>query len=61
MSDTTVVVAESLHRRWIGIDITHLAINLIKRCLADAFGDGVEYDVIGEPVSLSGAAVLAKV
>ncbi|MBA7532881.1 hypothetical protein ES705_25111 [subsurface metagenome] len=27
---TTVVVAQSLKRKWIGIDITHLAINLMK-------------------------------
>ena len=34
---TTVTVAERLHRRWIGIDITYLAINLIKRRLHDTF------------------------
>ena len=34
---TAVVVAERLHRRWLGIDITHLAINLIKNRLQDTF------------------------
>src|SRR5579863_2181625 len=38
---TAVSVAQRLKRRWIGIDITHLAIGLIKTRLADAFGDSV--------------------
>ncbi len=67
---TAVVVAERLKRKWIGIDITHLAITLIKHRLRDAFPDkvikdervirGVQYDVIGEPVELAGAAALAQ-
>ena len=56
---TTVAVAERLNRRWIGIDITHLAIGLMKHRLRDAFGDEVEYEVIGEPVSLPDAQALA--
>ena len=32
---TTVAVAEKLNRNWVGIDITTLAINLIKLCLKD--------------------------
>ncbi len=35
---TTIQVAQRLNRRWIGIDITHLAIGLIKKRLSDAFG-----------------------
>ena len=35
---TTIAVAQKLDRFWIGIDITHLAINLIKRRLKDSFG-----------------------
>ena len=48
---TTVQVAQSLNRRWIGIDITHLAIGLIKNRLDDAFGPEIRstYEVIGEP------------
>lgn len=57
---TAVSVAQRLERRWIGIDITHLALNLIKHRLADAFGDSVRYKVKGEPVSISGAEALAK-
>lgn len=44
----------------IGIDITHLAISLMKHRLEDTFGNEVEYDVIGEPMDLRGAEQLAK-
>jgi hypothetical protein len=57
---TAVAVAQKLKRRWIGIDITHLAITLIKHRLQSAFGESVKYKVIGEPVSLPDAEELAK-
>jgi DNA modification methylase len=57
---TAIAVAQRLNRRWIGIDITHLAVTLIKHRLRDAFGDQVSYKVIGEPVSLPDAETLAK-
>jgi len=59
---TAIAVAQRLNRRWIGIDITHLAIGLIKKRLDDAFGAGVRdtYEVIGEPVDLAGAKTLAE-
>jgi len=57
---TAVAVAQHLKRKWIGIDITHVAINLIKRRLHDAFGNKLKYEVIGEPVSLPDAEALAK-
>ncbi|MCG3197641.1 MAG: hypothetical protein GHCLOJNM_02129 [bacterium] len=57
---TAVAVAQRLNRRWIGIDITHLAVNLIRTRLKDAFGDNAEFEVIGEPVSLPDAEALAK-
>jgi site-specific DNA-methyltransferase (adenine-specific) len=56
---TTVAVAQRMGRPWIGIDITHLAIGLIKHRLFSAFGPDVEYKVIGEPTDLSGAVELA--
>lgn len=56
---TAIVAAQSMKRKWRGIDITHLATNLIKTRLLDIFGD-VEYDVIGEPTTLDGAVQLAK-
>jgi site-specific DNA-methyltransferase (adenine-specific) len=59
---TTVQVAQRLNRRWIGIDITHLAIGLIKTRLDDAYGPEIRqtYEVIGEPTDVAGAAQLAE-
>ncbi len=59
---TAISVAQRLKRRWIGIDITHLAVGLIKKRLDDAFGASIRktYEVIGEPVDLTGAQRLAK-
>ena len=59
---TTIAVAQKLGRSWIGIDITHLAITLIRHRLRDAYGDGTEneYEIVGEPVSLPDAEALAK-
>ena len=57
---TAVATAERLNRRWIGIDITHLAITLIRHRLHDAFGEDLRpYEVIGEPKDLHGAESLA--
>jgi len=58
---TAIVVAHALERRWIGIDVTHLATTLIKNRLQDAFGEDVRatYEVIGEPTDLAGARELA--
>ena len=56
---TAVAVAQRLNRRWIGVDITHLAIALLKYRLADAFGDDVEYEIIGEPKDAESAKALA--
>jgi len=55
---TAVVAAQKLKRKWIGIDITHLAINLMRVRLKDSFKLKVE--VIGEPVDVAGAKELAK-
>lgn len=58
---TTIVESYKLRRKWIGIDITHLSINLIKWRLSDMFGleAGTDYKVIGEPEDLEGAKQLA--
>jgi DNA modification methylase len=56
---TTIVAAEKLKRQWIGIDVTHLAITLIRSRLQDTFPDGVEFKVSGEPIDLEGAKALA--
>jgi hypothetical protein len=58
---TTISTAERLNRQWVGIDITHLAISLMKHRLETAFEDeGVEYAVTGEPVDVAGAEALAQ-
>jgi DNA modification methylase len=57
---TTIAAAQKLGRHWIGIDITHLAIGLIKTRLRGAYGDTVSYEIIGEPTTVEDAAELAK-
>jgi len=54
---TALVAAQKLNRRWIGIDITHLAIALMRNRLKDSFG--IDAEVVGEPVDLASAKVLA--
>ena len=57
---TTIAAAQKLGRRWIGIDITQLAISLIRYRLGDSFGKDCRFEVIGEPTSAPDAAALAK-
>lgn len=59
---TTISAAQQLRRIWIGIDVTHLAINLIKYRLQDEYGRKVNetYEVVGEPVSIEDATQLAS-
>jgi len=56
---TTVHAAEELGRNWIGIDITHLAIALIRKRLTDAFGE-LPFEIKGLPTSYAGALELAR-
>ena len=56
---TAIAAAQKLNREWIGIDITHLAIGLIKRRMADQFGEELNYVVHGEPTTINGAQQLA--
>ena len=57
---TAITVAERLNRRWIGIDITHLAISLMKSRLRDTLGpDLSDYDVVGVPQDVESARALA--
>ena len=57
---TAVAAAERLKRRWIGIDITHLAITLIRHRMHDSFGEDLRpYEVVGEPKDLLSAESLA--
>ena len=57
---TAIAVAERLKRRWIGIDITHLAISLMKSRLRDTFNSDLsDYDVVGVPQDVESARALA--
>ncbi len=56
---TTIHAAQRLERKWIGIDVTHLAISLIERRLKDAY-PGVAFEVHGTPKDIEGARHLAQ-
>ncbi len=57
---TTVDAAEQLGRRWIGIDITYLAVDLIDKRLRDTHGDSIvdTYTIEGIPHDMDGAQAL---
>jgi site-specific DNA-methyltransferase (adenine-specific) len=59
---TAVVAAQKLNRKWLGIDITHLSIALMKFRLLNSFEmkAGKDYQVIGEPEDLASAKQLAQ-
>ena len=60
---TTVHAAQALGRRWIGIDITHLAIGLIEKRLRDAYRDEpgkLDFKTYGVPQDIEGARNLAQ-
>ncbi len=59
---TTIAVAERFKRRWIGIDITYLAVNLVQRRLKDHFGAELNsYQIVGAPTDFAGAIALKNV
>ena len=55
---TAVHAAQKLGRRWIGIDVTHLAVSLIEKRLRDAF-PAIAFAVEGTPKDLASAQDLA--
>ena len=59
---TAVAAAEKLKRRWTGIDVTHLAVALMKNRLKTAFDivPGRDYEVVGEPADAGSARALAE-
>jgi len=58
---TTVDAAEGLHRKWIGIDISPIAISLIKRRLKHTYKkDLTEFEVRGTPTDEQSAQRLWK-
>jgi len=59
---TTIIVAERLKRRWIGIDITYQSISVIIKRLEDSFGKKISDSVIldGIPRDMDSATALAN-
>ena len=56
---TAIAAAQSLDRKWIGIDITHLSIALQKYRL-EAMFPGIQFKVKGEPLDYAAANKLAQ-
>jgi hypothetical protein len=59
---TTISVAQKLNRKWLGVDISHLAIKLITKRLADTYGDDIEktFEIHGFPKDIDSARELAN-
>jgi site-specific DNA-methyltransferase (adenine-specific) len=55
---TAIASAQKLGRKWIGIDITHLSIALMKYRL-EAMFPGIKFKVVGEPKDIGAAKQLA--
>jgi DNA modification methylase len=56
---TALIAAETLKRRWIGIDITYLAIAVMRARLKDSFAMET-VPVVGQPTEVEGARQLAQ-
>ena len=56
---TALVAAHQLNRRWIGIDITYLAIEVMAKRLKDSFA-GIQFQIEGLPKDVEGAKALAE-
>lgn len=56
---TSVAAAQKLGRKWIGIDITHLSIALMKYRLQEMFPEAT-FQTVGEPESTAAARYLAE-
>jgi site-specific DNA-methyltransferase (adenine-specific) len=59
---TSISVAEELKRKWIGVDISHLAIGLIERRLISSYGKKIKetYEIDGLPKDIDSAKLLAQ-
>jgi len=56
---TTIHAAHELHRKWIGIDITHYAVTIIEDRLKAQFAES-DIGVEGRPITMDGARELAR-
>ncbi|HMT74929.1 MAG TPA: DNA methyltransferase [Chitinophagaceae bacterium] len=59
---TSISVAQRLNRKWLGADISHLAVRLILKRLIDTYGEGVKDNVKlhGFPKDVASAKMLAQ-
>ncbi len=57
---TTIAAAQALGRRWVGIDVTFIAIDLVRRRMEDAYGEKLDYELHGIPRDLGGAKALFR-
>jgi site-specific DNA-methyltransferase (adenine-specific) len=57
---TALVAAQKLKRRWIGIDLTYLAIAVMEKRLNDHFPELGRVEVVGRPTEVGGARRLAQ-
>ncbi len=59
---TTIAAAQKLNRKWIGADISHLAVRLIKKRLVETYGRGIESNLKlhGMPKDIGSAKELAQ-
>ena len=59
---TTIAVAQKLNRKWVGADISHLAVRLIKKRLTETYGKGIEHNLKlhGMPKDIASAKELAQ-
>lgn len=51
---TAVVAAQRLGREWVGIDVTYLAIRVMRQRMVDSFPALGSVDVIGQPTEVQG-------
>jgi hypothetical protein len=55
---TALVAAQRNNRRWIGIDVAYIAVDLMSKRLIDMFGTEAKFEVHGIPKDISGAQAL---
>ena len=54
---TTVDAAQRLRRRWVGIDVTYIAVDLVEKRLEHTYGEAIheQFEVLGIPRDINGA------
>ncbi len=59
---TTIDAAQKLNRRWLGIDVTWLAVDKVEKRLKDRYGSKITstYEVKGKPYDVASAKALAN-